>query len=785
MPHRRWLPVLLGSILLAVLSLYIRAKLEVRNDITDFLPEGRDWRASVVSRQLADSELARTMVLSIEGPDAAAAAAAARDLRARLLLDPDVAWVRAGVDEMAQKAAFDVYFWRRWYFASDCPEEELSVRLSDEGLRESARALKRALGSPLGPLVRRVAPDDPLLLFPAQMARLRAAQDDSLHLEGDQFVSADGKHAVIFLGTRPAPFDGAAQERLLGAIDAAFAGVRRAAAGTALRLESSGVNRFNVSVEKSIRADIQRISLLSTLGVVALFLIIFRSLRYVVLGIIPLVAGTLCAMAAGIALFGSLHGLTLAFGSSLIGVGIDYAEHYFSHHTVSPDPAGPEASLLRIWPGLVLGAMTTVAGLAGLAWTSFPGLREIAVFSTVGVVASLLATRWLLPPMMPFYPRPVRLQLALAAIFGRWIGAMMRARRAIWILPVLGLALCAAGLPRVRWVDDVSALNAIDPALEAEDLRVRGRVARADPGRFVVVLGDDDEDALAKNDAVARRLEDARADRILDAFTSVHSMLWSASLQRQSRDALTRDASLPARLSRALESEGFVASKFAPFAAGARDASPGPLTAEDILRSPLANLLRPFRVVIGGKVALVTLLGGVHDPGKLTDRLAGLDGVFFLDQRTFLNEAYGRFRARTLEMIGVGLSVVFLIVHARYRRLRLSLAAFSPAVLAVAVSVALLALSGRPLNLMHLIGILLVLSMGADYGIFVVESRDHPEELGATLLSLVVAMLSTVLSFGLLGMSANPALAALGVTAGLGTLLAFYLYMSSALSTLK
>jgi predicted exporter len=121
-------------------------------------------------------------------------------------------------------------------------------------------------------------------------------------------------------------------------------------------------------------------------------------------------------------------------------------------------------------------------------------------------------------------------------------------------------------------------------------------------------------------------------------------------------------------------------------------------------------------------------------------------------------------------MIGAGLFVVFALVFARYRSLRLSLAAFVPCILAAAATVSLLTLCGSTMNLLHLVGLLLVLSMGADYGIFVVESRDHPEELGATLVSLVVAMLSTVLSFGLLGMSENPALRALGLTAGLGTL---------------
>jgi predicted exporter len=766
----RWIPLLVGTLVLAALAQYVRVRLDVRNDITGFLPEGRDRRASLISRELAASELARTMILSIEAPGPEQAASGARAFARALAGNPDVAWIRSGVDDGAQRAAYDAYFPRRLYFASDRPDEELAPRLTDEGLRGAARDLKVALASPLGPLVARVAPQDPLLFFSGQLTRLRAAQDDSLHLQNDQFVSADGKHGILFLGTKANPFDSESQERLLGSIDAAFDRVNRDAGGV-LKLESSGINRFNVSVERGVKADIERISIASTVGVVVLFLLIFRSLRYVVLGMIPLAAGTICAMAAGIALFGSLQGLTLAFGSSLIGVGIDYAEHYFSHYTVAPDPDGPEAGLRRIWPGLAIGALTTIAGLAGLAWTSFPGLREIAVFSAVGVAAALLSTRWFLPPLMPRRPRPIRLQQRAARLFGRLVLSMMDARRRLVWLPLAGMALCGLGLPRIHWIDDVSALNALDPALVAEDLRVRGRVARADPGRFVVVTGRDDEDALSTNDEVARRLRAARDQGLLDNFSSVHSIVWASRLQERSRDALTRDPTLPHRLAAAFSAEGFVGGAFAPFARDLSAPPPPPLTVGEILKSPFGDLLRPFRVEVDGRVVLVTLVGGVRDAGALAARLGGLDDVFFLDQRMFLDEAYGRFRARTLEMIGVGLLLVFLIVHARYRRFRLSLAAFLPGVLGVAVTLAGLSLFGIPLNLMHLVGVLLVLSMGTDYGVFVVESRDHPEELGATILSLVVAMLSTVLSFGLLGMSTNPAMAALGITAAVGTFL--------------
>jgi predicted exporter len=767
---RRWLPVVVGTLVLAVLAFYVQAKLVVRSDITDFLPEGRDRRSSELLRELAESELARTMILTVGAPDAGAAGRGAKALGEELASNPDIAWVRSGATEGIQNAAHDIYFSRRAYFASDSPAEGMPARLSDEGLRKSVLALKQALGGPLGPLVRALAPGDPLLLFLAQMDRLRAAQDDSLHLEDGQLVTADGRHGVVFLGTRASPFDSQTQARVLGAIDAAFARVNRGAGG-GLELESTGVNRFNLAAQQSISDDIQRVSVVSTVGIVVLFLLIFHSIRYVALGMVPLIAGTICAMAAGLALFGSIHGLTLVFGSSLIGVGIDYAEHYFVHYTVSRDGADPETSLLRIWPGLVLGAITTVAGLVGLAWASFPGLREMAVFSTVGVVAALLSTRWFLPPFMPRKPKPVRLQQKLAVVLGRAMVAMMGSRRTVLLLPLAGLLVCAVGAPRVHWIDDVSALIAVDPRLAAEDIRVQGRVQKADPGRFVAVVGKDDEEALAKNDEVARRLGLAVGAGDLETFQSAHELIWSADLQRRSHEMFTQDPTLPSRFEAALKAEGFVASAFRPLDESYGAPGPGPLTLEALQKSPLVDLVRPFRVALGHEVALVTTLGGVRDLRTISARLGDLPDVFVLDQRAFLQDAYGRIRTRTLEMIAVGLVVVFLIVHVRYRKVRLSLAAFLPAVLAVATTLALLAIRGTPLNLMHLVGVLMVLSMGADYAIFVVESRDHPEELGATLVSLIVAMLSTVLSFGLLGMSANPALAALGITAGLGTLL--------------
>ena len=91
-----------------------------------------------------------------------------------------------------------------------------------------------------------------------------------------------------------------------------------------------------------------------------------------------------------------------------------------------------------------------------------------------------------------------------------------------------------------------------------------------------------------------------------------------------------------------------------------------------------------------------------------------------------------------------------------------------PALLAGGAALGVIAAMGTPLNLLHVVSLLLVLSMGVDYGVFLAESHGEPKEEAATLLSLVIACLSTVCAFGLLGMSDNPALQAIGHTTGLG-----------------
>lgn len=756
----------LGAALLAAMALFTATHLRVGGDITHFLPADADARHAYLSRALASSELTRTMILAVEAPDVDAAASGARALAERLRGHPEVRWMQSGIDTSTGEDVYRTYFPRRSYLLSDRPEEELPARLADDGLAGAAREARRRLLGPTAPLVARTIGGDPLLSFAALLDRLSAARQGTLTVRDGQLVTGDGRHAVVFLGTAHSPFDPRTQRPLLAAIDAAFAEVDRAHGG-GLRLRRSGLNRFAVSSERRIRGDVERISVISTVGIVALFLLVHRSIRYLLIALVPLLAGMLLATTVGLLAFGSLHGLTLAFGSSLIGVCFDYPVYVINHHTLFPE-ATADATLARVWRGLRLGALTTVGGLAGLAWASFPGLRELAVFSAVGVVGALLATRFLLTPLMPERPIPVALQRRWADGLARAAGSLREHRGRALLPTLLAVVVCAVGLPRLRWIDDARVLTEVDPALQREDDAVRALVSRVDGGQVVVALGDDDEQALRRNDAVEARLRAAREGGAVESFRSLHTLLWSQDLQRRNRAQLTSRPELASRVSAAFAREGFRAEAFADFARDLDGPPPAPLVLADLQRSSLAELVRPFRVPVGSRVGYLTFLTGVRDAEALRRAVRAVPSVEYFDQGAFLRATYARYRQRTLQLVGVGLLAVFGLIYSRYRRVGRALSAFLPAVLAATTALAVVGLLGVRANLMHLLGVLLVLSMGADYGIFVTETAAHPREAPATLLSVVIACTATVLSFGLLAMSTNPALRAIGLTTGIG-----------------
>lgn len=628
------------------------------------------------------------------------------------------------------------------------------VRLAEAPAEQLADQALAALYQPVGgPRVGAWA-DDPLNLFGqwlaqrGQSSRVRV-QDGRLMLTDAD--APDRHYALVLVELAGSGFEISAQRALLPRLDAAT----QAAEGQGARVIRAGVPLFAAAAAEQAEREIHTIGAGSLIGILALTLLAFRSIRPRLLVALSMVVGMCVAASVSLLVFGQLHLVTLIFGASLLGVAENYGSNYFSaRQGLQADERW--AMLSRQIPIVSLAMATTVIGYALLALPPFPGLRQIAVFSAVGLVAAFVTVLWWFP-LLDGSGRmaPTR--------FADWLGS----RRALWpslkgrglaaLLLVSGVVV-AWGASRLRFDDDIRQLQSAPSALVAQQ-REFARLMQA-PGlaQFFVVQGRDEQQLLEREEALTAHLRGMKLDA--QAVSD-----WLPSMNRQREDAALAER-------RATEMRPVLADKLGQPVAAAAAAS-AQISPQAWLASPASEPVRAqWLGRLGEGMASVVLLRGAESLEARTALAAlKLDGVSWVDKVSEVSNLLGRYR----ELMSIVLVLGFVLTWAAlaWRFGRASWRALAPTALASVLTVALLAIAGQTLQLFHILPLLILLGLGVDYGIFLLEQPGRQET--RPFLSVTLAAASTLLSFGLLALSGTPALQAFGLTLLLGVFLAWLL----------
>lgn len=701
--------------------------------------------AAQATQALADAGARRVSVL-VGGGDAAQAQRAA-DAFLQALGDLPA---RHRVADGDSQAWLGLYTPVRGGLLSPAARERLATAPVQTLADEALAALYQPVG---GPRVGAWA-DDPLNLFGqwlaerAQMSRVRV-QDGRLMLTDPD--APDRHFALVLIELPGSGFEIAAQRQLQPRLAAAT----QAAQGQGAVVITAGVPLFAAAAAEQAEREIHTIGAGSLIGIVALTLLAFRSLRPRVLVALSMAVGLCVATSVSLLAFGELHLVTLIFGASLLGVAENYGSNYFSaRQGLAADERW--AMLTRQIPVVSLAMATTVIGYALLALPPFPGLRQIAVFSAVGLVAAFVTVLWWFP-LLDGAGRlaPTR--------FAQWLGE----GRAYW--PSLGprglaglllvcAAVAAAGWARLRVDDDIRQLQSAPPALVAQQ-REFARLMQA-PGvaQFFVVQGRDAQQLLEREEALTAQLRGLGlgAQAVSD---------WLPSQRRQ-----REDAALAAR--RLAEMRPVLAEALGQPVAPPAAAS-AVLPPEAWLASPASEPVRPqWLGALGEGVASAVLLRGA-DSAEVRARLAALrlDGVTWVDKVGEVSQLLGRYRALMAGVLLAGFVLTWAALAVRFGRA--AWRALAPTALACGLTVAVLALAGQTLQLFHVLPLLILLGLGVDYGIFLLEQPGRTET--RPFLSVTLAAASTMLSFGLLALSGTPALQAFGLTLLIGVFLAWLL----------
>lgn len=502
----------------------------------------------------------------------------------------------------------------------------------------------------------------------------------------------------------------------------------------------------------------------ATVGILLLLLLAFRRLR-VWLAFVPVLVGMLFGAVACVALFGRMHVMTLVLGSSLIGVAVDYPLHYLSKSwSLKPWRSWPALRLTL--PGLSLSLATTCIGYLALAWTPFPALTQIAIFSAAGLVGAYLTAVCLLPALLKGADlRPAQWPLRLCECLLQTRQALL-ARVPTPVLLVLLLSFCAGGLWHLTTKNDIRQWIGTPQHLtdEARDI---ARITGFQPtSQFFLIRADDQAQLLERQTALNERLDQLIGLEKLQGYLSLNQLVSPPAEQQKVREALAR---LPAFWQPLLDLGVPVA------ALQTELAQLQALPVEDIDAALTGPLAEPYRTLWLGPteqgVAAMISLQGLNDAALLRVQAVDLPGVQLVDRLGDLNRVFAatQVSAAELKLASCVLIVLVLIwpfgVGGALRIVALPL-------LAALCSLASLGWLGQPLTLFSLFGLLLVTAIGVDYAILM---REQIGGAAVSLLGTFLAAVTTWLSFGLLALSSTPAVSNFGLAVSLGLAFSFML----------
>ena len=519
-----------------------------------------------------------------------------------------------------------------------------------------------------------------------------------------------------------------------------------------------------------------RLSIISVALIATLLLLVYRSFSALALGFLPVASGALAGIAAVSLGFGSVHGITLGFGTALIGEAVDYSIYLFVQS--EQDQVDQQNWIQRFWPTIRLGVLTSIFGFASLLLSGFPGLAQLGLYAISGLIVAAAVTRFVLPHLLP---RNFRIHdvssigLALSRL-------VQHAAKLRWAAVLVLLIACAILISKrdTIWNDKIASLSPVSQAELALDTRLRADMGAPDVRYLVVVSGATQESVLRKAEQVSMVLQAQVEQGALAKFETPSRYLPSLETQRARQASLPDPALLPARLAAAVQDLPISAQRLQPFiddVASARQQDL--LTASDLERTSMAMAIDALLTHQGAHwralLPLTAIPGANIDAERIRSALqaSGLAQVLFVDLKAESDQLYSGYLHEAITLSLGGLVAIFALLLFVFRSPLRMLHIIVPLTAAVVTVTAGLALFGQQLIILHLVGLLLVVAVGSNYALFFDRSDQSAHSISPrTLASMLFANITTVAGFGLLAFSNVSILQAMGVTVAPGVILA-------------
>ena len=582
---------------------------------------------------------------------------------------------------------------------------------------------------------------DPFLLVNAKLEDLLEALTVNLPTlqmrDNLLYTTVEGKSNIFITMDLPAEFSDA---------DGRFQFMRQFLAyvdelsdSTGVSIYLSGVPVHSFYSQKSAQLQISIISTISIIATFFLFLFTYKSIAVFIVCMGTLALSTGLAYCITSILFPSIHIFAFVFGTSVIGVTMDYSIHYITHWYFEH---GKINVIKKIFTSLFLGLLTTVISYVALSFSSIALLRQLSVFSITGVTGSFLTVVIVFPYIFKKTPKNTNssvLHLS-ESYLQTYTSFFTNRQKIVFFGAVLLLCVSVWGLTNIRTDFSVTGLYNVPDNLIGQEIAVNERMGNMSNTDLIIVKGDSIDTLVEKEESLAPLLKNKD-------YLALSKFL--PSVKKQRNNILLVTTELLPLLEKQTEALGIDRQTFLHIREDIEQSQNRFVSMEQLSQfSALSSLQKLIFKDDGHYFSVIILQNGLDAQTKnAIEKTDSEIKVFSVIPA--INAALDK-TAHEAILFNIGAYLLIFLVVFIFLYKKQAFVIIAIQIFCLLLNLGMHGLFGIPVNIFSILALILSLGISMDFFIFF----SHNAEIkGITFIAVFLSMLTTILSFGTLSLS--------------------------------
>ena len=538
-------------------------------------------------------------------------------------------------------------------------------------------------------------------------------------------------------------------------------------------LDYFGASFVAVANATQIKSDIQQTVAVSVTILMILLIAFYRRITIPIILFIPTFISALMALFFLYFMTDSISAISLSIGAILIGITIDYALHIMTHYKHCNDI---KQLYQEITNPIIMSASTTAIAFLCLVFVHSEALRDLGVFASITVLGAGILSLLLVPHL---YTPSAKDKLNQSNTLLDKISHFPFDQSKV-LLGVCGLVVMISlfTFKNVKFNSDLSSLNYFPEELKKAEQKLESTVDSGSKSLYLTCFGEDIEQVVEQNVALAKQLELAKESGTILHFSSLGDFVLSTQQQRnkiaqwENFWAKKNVNAFITKLKYEGAKYGFNQTAYQPFFTLLNTAFEPISIKEYSALNP--EIIDEFLIEKKGHYTLSTVVKLPEENRQAFLKQFPSSNHFIVIDRKEMNETFlGNIVHDFNDLVNYSFLAVFAILWLFFRRIEMVLVSMVPIVVTGLITAGLMGLFHIEFNIFSTIVCTIIFGQGVDFTIFMTNALQREYTTGKDSMptyraSIILAVLTTLLAVGTLIFAKHPALKSISLVSIIG-----------------